>query len=171
MTSASIQPSQFWIKVIPKRNQSLVEDIDIIQRQFTSIDQISNQSKITNPKLPLEVQHDIIERKALDVIVIELEQVQPFIHSDYHTVSIAVHNSVIDLIQEFIPEIALVQCNRIDLSSIVDRIQFPSLCLLEEFTDSFCIVIMRIVVDTHGSIDFIPGIQIVSFWHLFTNLH
>ena len=113
--------------------------------------QIRQNTDVPDTKTPTEVHDDIVEHESSDVVMIELQQIQPFVDGHDHRLCIRVAHPVVNVIQELEPDVALFRIPIENLTE-VDRMQRLVVDLLEDLGISRLFGTMCAVIKHHGGL-------------------
>ena len=114
-------------------------------------DQIRQNTDIPDAKTSTEVHDDIVEHESGDVVMVELQQIQPFVDGHDHRLRIRVAHPVVNVIQELEPDVALFRIPIENLAE-VDRMQSLVVDLLEDLGISCLFGTMCAVIKHHGGL-------------------
>ena len=128
------------------------------------IDQISKDTIILYTQSPSEIDEHIIERKTGYILLHELQHQQPFVHSNYHCIFICKCDTVINGIQELIPDIVRLEVLPLYFITIVDRMEFIIQHLIEQLRADFILLLfMTMIVKSKGTIGVISRVIEMCF--------
>ena len=114
-------------------------------------DQVRQNTDVPDTKTPTEVHDDIVEHESSNVVMIELQQIQPFVDGHDHRLCIRVAHPVVNVIQELEPDVALFRIPVENLTE-VDRMQSLVVDLLEYLGISRFFGAMCAVIKHHGGL-------------------